>query len=80
MERKTRMINCSDDELNRVFHTLRPDIAEPLNSTQLEVIHSILSGHDTLTVMPTGSGKSVCFQVPAMLFHGLTLGSLTVTK
>ena len=73
MERKTRMINCSDDELNRVFHTLRPDIAEPLNSTQLEVIHSILSGHDTLTVMPTGSGKSVCFQVPAMLFHGLTL-------
>ena len=74
------MINCSDDELNRVFHTLRPDIAEPLNSTQLEVIHSILSGHDTLTVMPTGSGKSVCFQVPAMLFHGLTLGSLTVTK
>ena len=67
------MINCSDEELNRVFHTLRPDITESLNSIQLEVIHSILSGRDTLTVMPTGSGKSVCFQVPAMIFPGLTL-------
>lgn len=67
------MINCSDDELNRVFHTLHPDITESLNSTQLEVIHSILSGRDTLTVMPTGSGKSVCFQIPAMIFPGLTL-------
>ena len=67
------MINCSDDELNRVFHTLRPDITESLNSIQLEVIHSILSGRDTLTVMPTGSGKSVCFQIPAMIFPGLTL-------
>ena len=67
------MITCSNDELNRIFHTLRPDITGSLNSGQLEVIHSILSSRDTLTVMPTGSGKSVCFQIPAMIFPGLTL-------
>ncbi|MBQ6487860.1 MAG: hypothetical protein IJI75_01410 [Solobacterium sp.] len=40
------MITCSSHELNRIFHTLRPDITGSLNSGQLEVIHSILSGRD----------------------------------
>lgn len=30
-------------------------------------------GRDTLGIMPTGAGKSICYQVPAMLFPGLTL-------
>ena len=38
---------------------------------QEDVIKTILSGRDVLAVMPTGAGKSVCFQIPALLFpHG----------
>ncbi|GAB4391085.1 MAG: DNA helicase RecQ [Kiloniellaceae bacterium] len=40
---------------------------------QEEVIASILAGESVLTVMPTGSGKSLCFQVPALVKQGLTL-------
>ena len=40
---------------------------------QLTAIDSILSGRDTVAVMPTGGGKSVCFQVPAMMFQGITI-------
>nr|WP_320143477.1 DNA helicase RecQ [uncultured Cohaesibacter sp.] len=40
---------------------------------QAEVIDSLLEGKSTLAVMPTGMGKSVCFQIPALLFGGLTL-------
>ena len=37
------------------------------------MIDSLLEGKSTLAVMPTGMGKSVCFQIPALLFGGLTL-------
>ena len=40
---------------------------------QARVIKSILEGKDTFAIMPTGAGKSICFQIPAMLFDGLTL-------
>ena len=40
---------------------------------QKEVIASVLSGRDTLAVMPTGGGKSLCYQIPALLFSGITL-------
>lgn len=40
---------------------------------QLEVIRSALEGHDTLALMPTGGGKSITFQVPALILDGLTL-------
>ncbi|MDB5018588.1 MAG: RecQ family ATP-dependent helicase, partial [Mucilaginibacter sp.] len=33
---------------------------------QAEIIQAVLLGHDTLALLPTGGGKSVCFQVPAM--------------
>ena len=38
-----------------------------------ELIDTILSGRDVLGVMPTGAGKSVCYQLPAMMLPGLTL-------
>lgn len=40
---------------------------------QEEVIESVLSGKDTLALMPTGGGKSLCFQVPTMVMEKLTL-------
>ena len=40
---------------------------------QEELIDSILSGRDVLGIMPTGAGKSVCYQVPALLFDGITI-------
>ncbi len=40
---------------------------------QAEIIDSVLSGHDTLGLLPTGGGKSITFQVPALLLDGITL-------
>ncbi|HRH67487.1 MAG TPA: ATP-dependent DNA helicase RecQ, partial [Bacteroidia bacterium] len=42
-------------------------------SLQQEIILSVLSGSDTLALMPTGGGKSICFQVPALAREGLCL-------
>ena len=40
---------------------------------QQEIVVSVLSKKDNLVIMPTGGGKSICFQLPALLFEGLTL-------
>ncbi|HEX9840416.1 MAG TPA: DNA helicase RecQ, partial [Anaerolineales bacterium] len=40
---------------------------------QREVIENVLSRHDTLAVMPTGGGKSLCYQIPSLLFDGLAV-------
>ncbi len=40
---------------------------------QKEVIDNILSGRDVFAVMPTGAGKSVCYQIPAMMLPGITI-------
>ena len=40
---------------------------------QEKAIQSVIDGNDTLVLFPTGGGKSLCYQVPALLFDGLTL-------
>ena len=40
---------------------------------QAEIVQSVLNGRDTLALMPTGGGKSLCFQVPTMAMNGLCL-------
>ncbi|MCI0398536.1 MAG: DNA helicase RecQ [Chloroflexi bacterium] len=53
--------------LKRVFGF---DAFRPL---QAEIIRNLLEKRDSLAVMPTGSGKSLCYQLPALLFPGLTV-------
>ena len=40
---------------------------------QHEVIQTLLDGRDCLAIMPTGAGKSICFQLPALMMPGVTL-------
>lgn len=62
------------NEIERLKDTLKKywgydDFRKP----QAEIIEAILTGKDCLIVMPTGGGKSLCFQLPALLQEGLTL-------
>jgi len=40
---------------------------------QEDIINSVLAGKDTLAILPTGGGKSICFQIPGIMLEGLTL-------
>ena len=46
---------------------------EQFREGQEVLIDSILQGQDVLGIMPTGAGKSICYQVPALLMPGITL-------
>lgn len=46
---------------------------EKFRPNQEEIISCILSGKDTLAIMPTGGGKSICFQLPALILPGVTI-------
>lgn len=46
---------------------------ETFRHTQEQIIENVLAGNDTLAVMPTGGGKSLCYQIPALIFEGITV-------
>ncbi|MCB9188820.1 MAG: DNA helicase RecQ [Flavobacteriales bacterium] len=46
---------------------------EQFRTNQKEIIESVISGLDTLAIMPTGGGKSICYQLPALVFDKLTI-------
>src|SRR6478735_8987552 len=51
-------------------HYWKHDTFRPL---QEEIIQSVLLGRDTLALLPTGGGKSICFQVPALAKEGICI-------
>ena len=61
-------------DLERARDILRTTFGFPdFRPGQEEVIRSVLAGSDVLAVMPTGSGKSLCYQLPALLRDGVTV-------
>lgn len=58
---------CAQEILKDIFGY---DSFRPL---QLEIIKNLLAGKDTLAIMPTGGGKSLCYQIPALIFKGITI-------
>lgn len=46
---------------------------ESFKTGQEEIIEAILAGNDVLSIMPTGAGKSICYQVPALILPGITI-------
>ncbi|WP_138431384.1 DNA helicase RecQ [Fodinibius saliphilus] len=61
------MIKEARNKLNNVFGY------EDFRPLQEEVISQVLDKDDALVIMPTGGGKSLCYQIPALLFDGLTI-------
>ena len=60
--------------MDSLLQTLRERFRlEEFRPRQREIIEDVLAGRDTLCVMPTGAGKSLCFQLPAVVRGGLTV-------
>jgi len=61
------MLDQDKKNLNNIFGF------DNYKNNQQEIIKEVIEGKNILTVMPTGGGKSLCYQLPATLFDGLTL-------
>lgn len=61
-------------DLTAAQHVLRTTFGfDAFRPGQAEIVEAVLAGEDVLAVMPTGSGKSLCYQLPALMGDGLTL-------
>lgn len=62
------------DNKEKIFYALKKYYGySTFRRGQFEIINSILNGRDTFCLMPTGAGKSICYQIPATLFQGITI-------
>src|SRR4051812_22603084 len=68
------MVAKVTQELTKMKRTLRDVFGlEKLRPGQAEVMRSVLEGKNTLAIMPTGAGKSLCYQLPALHIPGTTI-------
>src|SRR5574344_1533019 len=79
--------NREDDEFSQINHSGQTSYTgstpeqvlknvfgfETFRPLQREIIQNVLDGRDTLAVMPTGGGKSLCYEIPALIMDGLTV-------
>src|ERR1700691_6182422 len=71
---RTMAMDIAQSDLSNVQRALRATFGfEGFRPGQAEIVADILAGRDVLAVMPTGSGKSLCYQLPALLRGGLTV-------
>lgn len=63
------------DMRDKQLHTILKDTFghSEFRFDQLEIINTVLDGQDTIAIMPTGGGKSICYQIPALYCEGITL-------
>jgi len=65
---------CNDREMKKPETTLKKIFGyKKFRPFQKEIITNILEGRDVFASMPTGGGKSLCYQIPGMIFEGLTV-------
>lgn len=61
-------------ETTRLTDTLKAHFGyDSFRDNQADIIHNVLAGKDTMVIMPTGGGKSICYQLPALLLDGITV-------
>lgn len=69
---ETTLANMPD--IQQAEHVLHEVFGfEEFRSLQKDIIQNVLQKRDTLAIMPTGGGKSLCYQIPALIFDGLTI-------
>ena len=74
LDARAKILGGATGELKKMRRTMREVFGlERMRPGQAEVMRSVISGHDTLAVMPTGAGKSLCYQLPALHLPGTTV-------
>lgn len=60
--------------MNKIFEILNKYYGyNSFRKGQYEIISNILRGRDSFCILPTGAGKSICYQIPALMFNGITI-------